>query len=150
MNATVKSGRREFLSNRLTRAATAVGRITAQVHKKEHGLTAPEFSVLMILASEATGEPVTSTHIVEATSMDKTKVSRAVSSLDRRAWLERARATSDRRFEYLSLTAQGRAAYATLMPKMEASEAGVLERLTQEERRGLELGLSGLDRAFGR
>jgi len=137
-----------FLTSRLIRAATVLGRVAAQVHKREHRLSAPEFSVLVILGS-ADGETVTSSHIVEATEMDKTKVSRAVSALDERGWLHRTRATSDRRFEYLALTAEGARVYAELMPKVEKAESNVLALLTAEERDGLERGLDGLDRAFG-
>lgn len=140
-----------FVHARLTRAATALSRVTARVHKEENGLTAPEFSVLMILGNNrADGDCCTSSFIVETTAMDKTKVSRAVSSLDQRGWLKRVRASSDRRFEHLSLTESGRAAFLALMPKVADAERSVLDNLTDEERRALELGLSGLDRAFGR
>ncbi|NDV85304.1 MarR family transcriptional regulator [Aurantimonas aggregata] len=147
MTATGDSDRSLFLSSRLIRAATALGRVTSQVHKGQHGLTLPEFSVLMILGGEDGAQ--TSSYIVETTAMDKTKVSRAVSSLDRRKWLQRTRATSDRRFEYLALTPAGRAAYAQLVPKVETAENTVLKNLTKEEISGLERGLAGLDRAFG-
>ena len=39
--------------------------------------------------------------------MHKTKVSRAVSSLNARRWLTRRRDTADRRLEKLNLTARG-------------------------------------------
>ncbi|WP_102959053.1 MarR family winged helix-turn-helix transcriptional regulator [Mangrovicella endophytica] len=139
-----------LLSNRLTRAATAVGRVTSQVHKSEHGLTTPEFNVLMILGSTSGRGSITSSDIVEATAMDKTKVSRAVSSLDQRGWLDRERASSDRRFEFLSLTEDGQKAYQKLMPKVESAEGTLLQHLTDKERDSLEIGLSGLDRALGR
>jgi DNA-binding MarR family transcriptional regulator len=148
MSATEDSDRSRFLSSRLIRAATALGRVTSQVHKGQHGLTLPEFSVLMILG-DGSDDSHTSSYIVEATAMDKTKVSRAVSSLDRRKWLHRTRATSDRRFEYLALTAEGQAAYAHLVPQVESAEKAVLKNLTEDEIRGLERGLAGLDRAFG-
>lgn len=147
MSTTNKEGRALFLTNRLIRAATALGRVTAQVHRDEHGLTAPEFSVLIILGRDS-GEAFTSSYIVETTAMDKTKVSRAVSSLDRRGWLGRSRATTDRRFEYLTLTDAGRRAYAALIPKVEEAENAVLSTLSEDELAGLERGLAGLDRAF--
>ncbi|MEC5292642.1 MarR family winged helix-turn-helix transcriptional regulator [Aurantimonas sp. C2-5-R2] len=147
MSANKTEGRTLFLTNRLIRAATALGRITAQVHRDEHGLTAPEFSVLIILGA-ADGKAFTSSYIVETTAMDKTKVSRAVSSLDRRGWLGRSRATADRRFEYLTLTEAGRRAYLSLVPKVEEAENQVLSELSEDELAGLERGLAGLDRAL--
>ena len=67
---------RRLVSNRLIRAATALGRVTSRVHKREQGLTSPEFAVLLALGSERA--KLTSSHIVDLTAMDKTKVSRAV------------------------------------------------------------------------
>lgn len=135
-----------LVSNRLIRAATALGRVTSRVHKREQGLTSPEFSVLLALGSDRS--KLTSSDIVEMTAMDKTKVSRAVASLDQRGWVMRERATSDRRFEYLSLTEAGRGALGHLMPKMYEAESAVLKGLSEEERSGLEVGLKALDRAI--
>ncbi|MEX6504942.1 MarR family winged helix-turn-helix transcriptional regulator [Jiella sp. M17.18] len=149
MSATSEQSRHLSVTNRLIRAATALGRITAQVHKREHGLTVPEFGVLMILGSGDKDAACTSSYIVEATAMDKTKVSRAVSSLDHRGWLIRNRASADRRFEHLALTEEGRKAFADLVPKVRAAERSILKHLTEAERQGLEAGLDGLDRALG-
>ncbi|MBP0614310.1 MarR family winged helix-turn-helix transcriptional regulator [Jiella mangrovi] len=135
-----------LVSNRLIRAATALGRVTSRVHKREQGLTSPEFAVLLALGGDRSR--LTSTHIVELTAMDKTKVSRAVASLDQRGWVERERATSDRRFEYLTLTGAGRTALANLLPKIVEAESAVLGSLSEAERSGLEAGLTGLDRAI--
>ncbi|MBO0905269.1 MarR family winged helix-turn-helix transcriptional regulator [Jiella sonneratiae] len=135
-----------LISNRLIRAATALGRVTSRVHKREQGLTSPEFAVLVALSGERS--KLTSSHIVEVTAMDKTKVSRAVAALDQRGWISRERATSDRRFEYLTLTETGSNALAHLMPKIFEAESAVLSSLSEDERLGLETGLKGLDRAI--
>lgn len=135
-----------LVSNRLIRAATALGRVTSRVHKREQGLTSPEFAVLLALGSDRT--KLTSSDIVEMTAMDKTKVSRAVASLDQRGWVLRERATSDRRFEYLTLTEAGWETLGHLMPKMYEAESAVLKSLSEEERNGLEVGLMALDRAI--
>ncbi|MCE7026781.1 MarR family winged helix-turn-helix transcriptional regulator [Jiella avicenniae] len=130
----------------MIRAATALGRITSRVHKREEGLTSPEFAVLLALGGDSA--KLTSSDIVELTAMDKTKVSRAVAALDQRGWVKRERATSDRRFEYLTLTEAGGVALGHLMPKIFEAEAAVLKALSEEERNGLEAGLTGLDRAI--
>ncbi|WAP69469.1 MarR family winged helix-turn-helix transcriptional regulator [Jiella pelagia] len=116
------------------------------MHKREQGLTSPEFAVLLALGSDRT--KLTSSDIVEMTAMDKTKVSRAVASLDQRGWVLRERATSDRRFEYLTLTEAGWETLGHLMPKMYEAESAVLKSLSEEERNGLEVGLMALDRAI--
>ena len=146
MGGLIDQDDRRLVSNRLIRAATALGRVTSRVHKREQGLTSPEFAVLLALGSERA--KLTSSHIVDLTAMDKTKVSRAVASLDQRGWVLRERATSDRRFEYLTLTEDGRAALNHLLPKIIEAEVAVLKNLSEDERLGLEAGLKGLDRAI--
>ncbi|MEF2071461.1 MarR family winged helix-turn-helix transcriptional regulator [Consotaella aegiceratis] len=139
------------IGRRVGRVATVFSRLTAGIHRRNGGLTGPEFHVLMVLGAGDTGNrDLTSTVIVEKTAMDKTKVSRAVASLDERGWVKRNRATYDRRFEYLSLTEQGRRAYDDLLPKVKEAEAVILHELTEDERRCLEVGLSALDRALER
>ncbi|MBO0661172.1 MarR family transcriptional regulator [Jiella sp. MQZ9-1] len=137
-----------LVSNRLIRAATALGRVTSRVHKREEGLTSPEFAVLLVLGSERA--KLTSTQIVDYTAMDKTKVSRAVASLDHRGWVVRERATCDRRFEYLTLTEEGRDVLQELLPKIFDAETAILKNMTMDERHGLEAGLKALDRVVGR
>ncbi|MCQ8781318.1 MarR family winged helix-turn-helix transcriptional regulator [Mangrovibrevibacter kandeliae] len=136
-----------LISFALARAATAFGRAVAQVYRGEAGLSGPEFAVIQILGAAASRR-ATSSEIVAATTMDKTKVSRAVASLAARGWLQRVRAETDRRYEFLSLTPDGEGAYATLVPHVRDVEESVLARLTEEERRNLCLGLLGLLRSF--
>ena len=144
---TLHTGRQLLLTGRLVRAATVLGRITARVHKAGYGLSGSEFNVMVVLG-DAGSLPLTSSAIVETTAMDKTKVSRAVSSLDRRGWLSRTRAQADRRFEFLELTRDGRRFFDDLMPLLKRAEASVLEGMTNQERDGLCQGLNALDRAL--
>lgn len=140
-------GRQFLLTSRLVRAATILARITSRVSKKGYGLSGSEFNVMVVLGDSGP-VPLTSTSIVETTAMDKTKVSRAVSALDRRGWVSRTRAKTDRRFEYLELTRDGRRYFDELMPRLEKAEAAVLEGMSSDERDGLREGLTGLDRAL--
>ena len=143
------SSRQLLLTNRLVRAATVLGRFTAQVHKAGFGLSGSEFNVMVVLG-DAEAFPLTSSAIVETTAMDKTKVSRAVSSLDRRGWLSRTRAKADRRFEYLELTRDGRRFFDDLMPRLKQAEASILSGMSRQEYDALSDGLAGLDRALNR
>jgi DNA-binding MarR family transcriptional regulator len=81
--------------------------------------------------------------------MHKTKVSRAVASLQKRRWIARETDAADRRIEHLSLTAAGKAAFRRLAPKMLAFEEQLLARLTPTERRDLLRGLDILEKALG-
>ena len=147
--AALPAGRKLLMTSRLVRAATVLGRVTAQVHKAGYGLSGSEFNVIVVLGDSG-GAPLTSSAIVETTAMDKTKVSRAVSSLDRRGWLTRTRGRSDRRFEYLELTGDGRRFFDDLMPRLQEAEAAIVEGMSTNERDGLTNGLDGLDRALSR
>lgn len=135
-------------SGRLARIATRLNRVTAKVYREHYGLSVPEFCVLSILGDKQ-GIGCTSSAIVEASAMDKTKVSRAVSALDRRGWVTRMRTDSDRRFEHLALTEAGHSAFCSLMPKVQEAEEALLSRLELEERNALRTALKALDRVCG-
>lgn len=136
-----------LLTHRLARVASALLRVTASVHKQGHGLTVPEFNVLLVLG-KAGDAALTSSAIVEMTAMDKTKVSRAVSALDARGWVRRERREGDRRFEYLTLKEEGRRVFEDLLPQVEKAEDEILHRLSANEMNALQTGLKGLNRSL--
>ncbi len=102
-----------FLPYRLNRLADAVSREFARTYRDRHGLTRPEWRVFATLGQYGT---MTATAIGAHSAMHKTKVSRAVAALEKRAWLARTTNPADRRIEQLALTKAGRAAYANLVP----------------------------------
>jgi DNA-binding MarR family transcriptional regulator len=79
-----------------------------------HGITIPEWRVLVSLGQFGV---MTGKAIGARTHMHKTKVSRAVSELERRKWLSRRANHSDLREAFLSLTPAGRAIYEELAPR---------------------------------
>ena len=81
--------------------------------------------------------------------MHKTKVSRAVSSLNTRRWLTRKRDATDRRLEKLNLTPRGEQAYKQLEPQMLDFEVQLLSGLSAAERDGMLRGISILEKALG-
>ena len=135
-----------FLPYRLNRAAALASKHFSQVYRAEFGLTVPEWRVLATLGHHGTA---TASAIGRDSAMHKTKVSRAVTSLQRRRWVARATDEADRRIEHLSLTPAGRGAFDRLAPKMLACERALLARLTPPERAELLRGLAVLERALG-
>jgi DNA-binding MarR family transcriptional regulator len=135
-----------FLPYRLNRAAALASKHFSQVYRAEFGLTVPEWRVLATLGHRGTA---TASAIGRDSAMHKTKVSRAVASLQQRRWVARATDEADRRLEHLSLTPAGRAAFDRLAPKMLACEEALLARLTPRERAELLRGLAVLERALG-
>jgi DNA-binding MarR family transcriptional regulator len=135
-----------FLPYRLNRAtALAIGEFS-RIYREEFGLTVPEWRVLATL--NALGS-ASAKEIGRDSAMHKTKVSRAVASLQQRRWVARETDELDRRIEHLSLTASGKAAFRRLAPKMLAFEEQLLGRLTAGERRDLLKGLDVLEKALG-
>ena len=132
-----------FLPYRLNRLAEVVSREFARVYKERFGLTRPEWRLLATLGQHGT---MTATDIGAHSSMHKTKVSRAVVSLEQRRWLIRETHQRDRRIENLTLTKAGRAAYLELVPIAREFENRLLSALEPEERRAASAGLSALEK----
>lgn len=132
-----------FLPYRLNRAAAQSSAQLSRIYRGAFGLTIPEWRVLATLGQ--LGE-TTATAIGRHSSMHKTKVSRAVASLQDRRWLERRRDPHDRRMEHLRLTAAGRGAYRRLVPQMLAYQDDLLARLSAADRAALLQGFAALER----
>ncbi len=135
-----------FLPYRLNRAAALASRHFSRIYRAEFGLTVPEWRVLATLGQRGTAS---AKEIGRDSAMHKTKVSRAVTSLQKRRWVARETDERDRRIEHLSLTPAGRAAHDRLAPMMLAGEETLLARLSERERRDLLKGLDLLEKALG-
>jgi len=101
----------EFLPYRLVHAGDIVSLEFYRHYRKHYGLTRPEWRVMAHLGQYGA---LTARDICERASLHKTKVSRAVASLEKRKWVRRDEDERDRRFEWLTLTAHGDKAYAAL------------------------------------
>lgn len=101
----------DFLPYHLNKAAVRVSADFAKSYKSRHGLLPADWRVLAHLGT--TG-PMTARQICAASGTHKTKISRAVYSLERRRWLKRASDNTDRRREWLSLTKAGQRAFDTI------------------------------------
>lgn len=77
---------------------------------------------------------MTARDIGQATSMHKTKVSRAVAALEKKGFLERGPSLHDQREQLLKLSTEGRAMYEALIPKALAYSNGLESALTEEQR----------------
>jgi DNA-binding MarR family transcriptional regulator len=132
-----------FLAYRLDRLSDAVSRHFQPVYRDQHGMTRPEWQVLAHLGE---AETLTAREIVRRTGLHKTKVSRAVTALESRRWLERDRDDADRRIEHLTLTRTGRKGYEALTALLKAREDELLARLDSGELETVNAALRILDR----
>lgn len=127
-----------FLPYQLAAAAGRVSRAFAERYRTEFGLTIPEWRVLAHLSQSG---PVSVREIHVRVDMDKSKVSRAAARLEAAGHVAKALHPGDRRLVALSLTEQGQALVARILPVALAYQANLEERLGPDSkalRRALE------------
>ena len=135
-----------FLPYRLNRLADAVSRDFSRLYRDRYGMTRPEWRLLATLGQYGT---MTATAVGQHSSMHKTKVSRAVTALEKRRWLKREQDDGDRRVEHLSLTKAGVDAYRQIIPLALDFEEVLLAKMGPRERKAVLAGLSALEQALG-
>ena len=124
-----------FVPFRLNRLASLVSRSLERVYGERFGLDIPEWRIIATLGS---GEETRSRDIADRTLMHKSMVSRAVARLEDRGWLQRRTSPTDRREVWLSLTAEGRRTYQTIVPVVMAFQTELFQTMGAAERAALE------------
>ncbi len=119
-----------FLPYQLNHIAETVSRSFSRIYADKYGIGIPEWRVLATLGEYRT---LTARDISRATSMHKTKVSRAVASLEQRELIMRVRNPDDQREQTLELTAEGSRMYEDLVPQALAYSASLQASLSKEE-----------------
>ncbi|MCP4316097.1 MAG: winged helix-turn-helix transcriptional regulator [Hyphomicrobiales bacterium] len=135
-----------FIPYKLNRAAELVSRRFAVIYKDHDGLTRPEWRTLATLGQYGT---LTATAIGAHSSMHKTKVSRAVQSLEERNWLKRTTDENDRRVEHLVLTLEGARNYKRLAELAYELEMRLKDTLGEQNFEALNRGLVAVERKLG-
>ena len=100
-----------FLPYLLNQAAEATSRSFQKVYSEKYGMTRTQWRVLANLGKFGA---MTASDICRRSHEEKTKVSRAIASLEVAGMLSRTLDQDDRRSETLSLTVKGNAAYQDL------------------------------------
>jgi DNA-binding MarR family transcriptional regulator len=123
-----------FLPYVLANLAERVSAGLSHIYADEYQLTIPEWRVIANLAEHDT---LNARQIVEFTTMEKSKVSRAVSNLSARGLVSQQRARGDSRAKDLALTSAGKALYRSIVPRVLAWERELLDELSPGEYRDL-------------
>ena len=131
-----------FLPYRVMRASEMVSRRFAALYKERHGLTRPEWRTFATVGEFGS---VTATAIGAHSSMHKTKVSRAIRSLEDRGWLSRRADDTDRRIEHIELTREGARRYRDLVQLAHGFEAELRELLGSKGLADLDGGLTAIE-----
>lgn len=134
-----------FMPFRLNRLASAISNHLADVYAVQFDLDVPSWRILATLGERA-GLPASL--VASSTRMHKTRVSRSVSALKKRALISQKRSDDDGRETLLSLTAKGRQLYEKLVPIALKREAALLAALSPVQRKTLDDALSALEQHF--
>jgi DNA-binding MarR family transcriptional regulator len=124
----------EFLPYRLAVMASLVSQALSQ-HLSAGGIGLAEWRIVVTLGQHGV---MTGKAVGVHSQMHKTKVSRAVGELEKRQFVARRSNRSDLRESLLSLTAAGRALYATLAPGALAFAAQLEGAIDPDDRAAFE------------
>lgn len=131
----------EFIPYKLAVVANRVSQSIGSLFEKKYGIQIPEWRILMALHSCG---PLAPNEVVEHTSMDKGRVSRAQRRL---AELDLVRVSDDPRDgrrQVLFLTRKGSGMCAAIIPAARQTEAWFLSALPASERRVFDKALTRL------
>lgn len=132
-----------FLPYLLSQASESISQDFQQIYKSRYGLLRTEWRVLFHVGHYGR---MTAKDICSNTQMHKTKVSRAVKSLESRRFVERTQQDRDRRFEWLSLTRAGEAAFYDLRAEAEKFDAALARTMGTDTHETLRRALMALSR----
>lgn len=130
-----------FLPYRLNVVGTLGGRALGRIYGEHFGIGIPEWRVVAQLGEFG---KLTSRDIGELAQMHKTKVSRAVSELEKRGLVSRSENRQDRRESFVTLTPAGKRIYGQIVPLALGFEARWIEGIAPEELKVFERVLSTL------
>lgn len=129
----------KFLPFRLTVLSNQLTRRVARSYRERFNLTAPEWRVIAVLGESGA---LTANRVIEVTTMDKVRVSRAVAKLLKTGLITRVADPKDRRRAILDLTSKGKQIYAQIVPMVQEIEAEILATISPADRAALDRVLS--------
>lgn len=125
----------EFLPYRFSVVAERMSRIFAERYEREFGLSIPEWRVMAVLGERASRS---TQEVIEATEMDRVKVSRAVIRLVDKGLVARKPHPDDQRAHMLSLTRRGLGIYRQIVPLARSLQAELAAALKPGELEALD------------
>lgn len=137
----------KFVPFRLNRLAAEVSSALAVEYQQRYGLDIPSWRVLATLGFRK--DPCSAQYVAECTRTHKSTISRAVTTLMKRQFIERVENENDRREFRLRLTRKGRALYEELFPRLLQREQEILAGLSAQERRDFAVLLGKLEASLG-
>lgn len=136
----------EFLPYRFSVLTELMSRIFAERYEREFGISIPEWRVMAVLGERA---PLSTQAVIEATEMDRVRVSRAVIRLADKGLLTRKAQQRDKRAHILRLSRRGVATYRQIVPLARKLQAELAASLEPDEVRVLDRILGKLHAGVG-
>lgn len=130
-----------FLPYRLVNTAERASHALSTLYADKFDMTIPEWRIVATLGSQKT---LTAKVIGQKTQMDKVTVSRAITRLSDKAFIDKQRDPQDGRAVKLNLSKAGWRVYKTLIPAVLAWEQQLTAEFTPEEMKLLHMLLSRL------
>jgi DNA-binding MarR family transcriptional regulator len=132
-----------FMPYRMVNLANKMSLALSEIYKNEFDISIPEWRILAQLAEQKT---MNAKDIGNITSMDKSKVSRAVAALTQKNYLSKQQHDNDKRSANLALTPQGKELYRMIAPQALDWEKKLIDALDASEYRDLVRILNKLDK----
>lgn len=120
----------DFIAYKLVNLAKKVSDSCGASYMDEFDITVPEWRILSRLAEH---QSLRAKDLGEVTFMDKSRVSRALKSLQQKQYITRVVNEQDQRASYIALTQSGRSLYHQLVVKALEWEKSFLSVLSEDE-----------------
>jgi len=133
----------DLLMYRLNRLLAVAGSLVVRLCEGGYGITRREWGLLMMLAQHPGMPPA---ELAQRLGLDRSRTSRAITSLLAKKLLTRDAMPGDRRQAVLSLTAAGRALHDDLFPQVKALNLDLLAGLDAEAVLALDLALADMQK----
>lgn len=133
----------DLLMYRLNRLLAVAGSLVVRLCEGGYGITRREWGLLMMLAQHPGMPPA---ELAERLGLDRSRTSRAITSLLAKKLLTRDAMPGDRRQAVLSLTPAGQALHDDLFPQVKALNQDLLAGLDAEAIRSLDQALIAMQK----
>lgn len=137
-----------FPDDELRRGLQQLVRLSRILEPHSGAGTHASLSEVMALGELADVEEMSQHELARLLGLEKSTVSRLVAGLVDRGWVSRERNPDNRRLYRLQLTHDGQAAARQIGKELQARHTELLNGLTQAERHGLTIGLTGIARVL--
>ena len=124
----------EFLPYKLSVLSTRISKMLSKIYGEEHGLSTPEWRVLVHVARR---EKMSVREIHDSVYLEKPAVSRAVSKLEKAGLLAKSTCKKDHRLVEIEVTDAGLELFHGIVPEALAFEAALVAAFSEAEREQL-------------